>query len=221
MNNLNINPTLRKILKQNGYSFYGVGDTEWLYISSLTENSASSSKTMEGEDILQLVMKNTFLYPEYNLDINETQKTILDTYEYYNGDVYSERSRFLMTYICSPHQPFIFDENGNSVPESHYADWSDEKYYLDQYKFIMKKTMSTVDTILREDPDSIIFIVSDHGPRSNPEMEYIEKTNILNCLYYKGETVNIEGLTDVETLRLVIEKLFDSDLPELKEIQNG
>lgn len=215
------NPTLKQILKQQGYSYCGVGDTEWLKIPSYTTSSDTSSKTVSGESILQLTMKNTFLYPFFTLNLNEPQKVILDTFDYYkNEDAFVKNSQFLMTYLCAPHQPFIFDENGNTAPESHSMDWSDEKYYLDQYKFIMKKTMESVKIILDNDPNSIIFIISDHGPRWNSEIPPQERMSVLNCVYYKGEVLDVEGLSGVETLRNIIEKLFVIELPALEVIKN-
>ncbi|MBQ5333138.1 MAG: hypothetical protein J6K92_07765, partial [Oscillospiraceae bacterium] len=170
MDNLKAEQILSHTMNSYSYKLQGVGNTAWLYIDSLTEtNSSAASTTIDGEDILQITMKKTFLYPAFTRNINDTQRVILDTFSYYDEDVYSERGRFLMTYIESPHIPFVFNENGDSVSESHFADWSDEKYYLGQYKFIMKKTIQAIDNILENDPDCIIIIASDHGPRQNPE----------------------------------------------------
>ena len=70
--------------------------------------------------------------------------------------------------------------------------------------------LETVNNILEEDREAIIILQSDHGVRYPVHMEelginteyeidseipYME--NILNCVYYKGEKIDIEGKTGI------------------------
>ena len=211
MSEMRNNPKLIQILKQHNYTCQGIGDTEWINIPSKTTSSSYTNTTIDGSTLLQITMNNTFLYPLFKNNINNAQKIVLDTFNYYDKDVYNKKRCFNFTYICSPHVPFIFDENGNPLPEAHYMDWSNKQYYLGQYKFVMKKTMQAIDNILLNDKECVIFIVSDHGPRQNPEVQGDEKRSVLNCVYYKGDTLDIEGKNIIDSMKLVLEELLGVD----------
>ena len=38
-----------------------------------------------------------------------------------------------------PHAPFIYDINGGTVDKEHSMDWTDSKYFLEQYEYICKR----------------------------------------------------------------------------------
>ena len=80
-----------------------------------------------------------------------------------------------------------------------------------------------MDAIIENDPEAVIILQSDHGARypfhcemireekRNIEEKYME--NILNCVYWGAEVEaqDIEGLSGVNTLRLVLNIEFGSD----------
>jgi len=225
--NLMENSPLRNVLERNGYALKGVGNTAWLDIESLTaQDSVAEANTIDGQNFVQLLMDNTFLYPLYKQLTTKTQQLILDTFNYYSSaEAYGSQSEFKFTYVKCPHQPFVFDENGKSVSEEHYNDWSDDKYYLNQYKFVMKKIMEAVDHILSNDPKCIIILTSDHGPRFNSNIpggaasQMPPSTNVLNAVYFKGEAIpEILDQSSVNTLRIVLSKQLHEDLPILDVI---
>ena len=49
-----------------------------------------------------------------------------------------------------------------------------------------------------------------HGAADNMPTRDI-RTNIFNAVYYQGDNIEIEGLTGINTLRTVLNKLFDMD----------
>ena len=119
--------------------------------------------------------------------------------------------------MCTPHQPFLFDRNGGAVNPANYDNWEDEKYYLDQYIFVMDQMVQTVENIIENDPESIIIVQSDHGPRFNNEMPEEDKIAILNTVYFKGEEIpEIVGKSGVNTLRMVVNRQFGYHLEDLE-----
>ena len=105
--------------------------------------------------------------------------------------------KFVFAHIMSPHPPFVFGPNGESVMlekryNNHDGDWlikpgrltlaEYRNGYRDQVMFINKKMKKTVDDILsnsRRPP--IILILGDHGPRSEVVWNDPEKTNMKEC----------------------------------------
>ena len=58
---------LSRVIENNGYKLYGVGDTSWLSIESLTENQQESAQTIDGKSFSQIVIDMTFLYPFFQM----------------------------------------------------------------------------------------------------------------------------------------------------------
>ncbi len=208
------NSTLSQILEEVGYSLYGVGTTEWLSIDSLTVEQKGTAETIDGRNFVQTIMSTTFLYPFFEKNYTEEQKNILDAFNYFFEDIYNTHSEFKFVYLNCPHQPFLFDENGKDNLGINYHNWEDEKYYLGQYKYVMKKVQEIIECILENDSNSIIIVASDHGPRFNPEILSEKKTNILQAVYYKGKNIDdINGLSGVNTLRSILSKQLSIELP--------
>ena len=74
--------------------------------------------------------------------------------------------KFVYTHILLPHQPFIFDQNGNLLPPQDEYDWH---FYLGQYNYATKLAMNLLTKLLaKADPKNppIIIFGSDHGARN-------------------------------------------------------
>ena len=100
-------------------------------------------------------------------------------------------------------------------------------------EFINKHILKLVDTIQEHDPDALIFLQSDHGNRYaihmvqvgewsgyDPHEENQYMQNILNCVYYKGQSFDIEGETGINTMRKVFSQVLGADLPPIPPVQD-
>lgn len=126
-------------------------------------------------------------------------------------------------YLQCPHTYFIYRENGELLSEDDIENWEDKDIYIGQVKYLNKCIQKTVDGIIKNDPDAVIILQSDHGARyafhcetseegiEDIEEEYME--NILNCVYWGAgvEPQDIEGLSGINTLRLVLNTEFGSN----------
>jgi hypothetical protein len=74
---------------------------------------------------------------------------------------------FIHAHIRLPHEPFIYDEDGNKMSQKNQ---NDKTAYLSQLKFTEKKILQLIDVIQSRSPDSIILVMSDHGFR--PEIDW-------------------------------------------------
>lgn len=213
--------SLFHVLEESEYSLYGVGDTAWLSIESLTANKEIAAKSIDGKSFEQMVMDTTFLYPFFDKNYSEEQELIFNTFEYFYEDIYDTNSEFKFAYIQCPHVPFLFDENGKPNAESNYLNWEDKQYYLGQYKFMLKKVQDVVARIIEQDPNSIIIVASDHGVRGLEEVSIEKQKNILNAVYFKGEKIEeLRDLSSVNTLRGILSKQLNIELP-LVEVPCG
>lgn len=137
--------------------------------------------------------------------------------------------QFSLVYFCAPHPDFLFQEDGSVMPEER-QDSCSQQDYISYLRWINSQIDRMLDCILEKDPQAVIVIQSDHGfrylhwnrkPENTEDMRLNQ--NILNCVYYKGEELNIEGLSGINTLRTVLNTEFGLDFdmieyqPEEKE----
>ena len=214
------NCRLYNILAEHGYSIRGIGDTEWLGgLQSETEKGNTDSKTVGGLGVRDLILEKTIIAPFIEHDESEYAKNIRLALEYFqnSNNIVSDASQFNLLYVCSPHQPFVFKRNGDPQATINYQNWEDKQYYLDQYIFIMSQIHNSVETIIKNDPNSIIVLSSDHGARFTPGMVYNDAINNLSAVYYQGKSFDvIDGKSLVNTLRIVLNQALGCDFEEVE-----
>jgi hypothetical protein len=135
--------------------------------------------------------------------------------------------KFVYTHILLPHQPFIFDEDGEMLDPAYREDWN---YYLGQYKYATKLAQELIESILATaDPDNppVIIFQSDHGARNITRKtkekliltrfleNYSIKTyafDIINALYLPGMDPALlkKDMDPMETFPLVLNFYLDA-----------
>jgi len=189
------------------------------------EYKSSLSYSYE-ETINFLILKNTIIYPLINKTFYKRNIEITNMFNYVvNSPNLQSKQLFTFGYFTFPHFPWVVDELGRNVDPRNHENWTNSKYYCDQMKYTSKKIIEISNAIIEVDPNSIIIIQSDHGFRqpthlnmlfgekNNLQEENIYETNILNAVYFKGEEMQIESLSGLDTLIKVFNKLFYLDLP--------
>ena len=135
----------------------------------------------------------------------------------------SQKPIFRFVHILSPHDPATFKPDGSpqekNIPE--------RQGYLDDLKYINKKTIECIDQILENYKNKlqpIILIQSDHGwelkhwkPRFDDRYKQC-RGNIINLSYLPGleNKKNIQELTPVNTFRFIFNEYFNTDFKYLK-----
>ena len=145
----------------------------------------------------------------------------------------TEGKTLTVGYIQCPHSPTMVGPNGEELSYAEGWNWSRPELYLGQVEFMNKYVLSLVDTIREKDPEALIILQSDHGNRYaihmlqmgtweeyDPHEENQYMQNIINCVYYKGETFPIEGQTGINTLRMMLREVFGADFPPIEPVQD-
>lgn len=131
-----------------------------------------------------------------------------------------------VSYVQCPHYPFVFDQAGNPVNGG--QNIKDQHYYLDQLQYLNTVLETAISNILTRDPECLIVLQSDHGtrypgqmllfygePDYDPLLETPYMQNSLNCVYYQGQPLSIEGQTGINTWRILLNEIFGTELPML------
>jgi len=141
---------------------------------------------------------------------------------------------FVFVHALVPHWPFIFDPDGHPVDPPRgigmRTDYEYDEYvegYRGQLTFVNRSLRLAIDQILYHSSDeSIIIIQADHGPdaKLDPgwdiQSTYLpERMSILNAYYFPGQDYEelYEGITPVNTFRVVLNKYFGTDYDLLED----
>lgn len=145
--------------------------------------------------------------------------------------------KFVFAHVVSPHPPFIFDANGNPVQDTGCSGMdgnmftgSQEEYitgYSRQLAYISQLTIEAVDEILDNSSiPPVIIIQGDHGSGMLLDFNSIENTclrersSILNAYYFPQQKMQeqlYESISPVNSFRVVINGIFNSQLPLLED----
>lgn len=131
---------------------------------------------------------------------------------------------FAYIHLISPHPPFVFDADGNPTSPADF--WNEKRLYpadlyakgmVNQTKYLNKKLLAAIDTILSEsNTPPIIILQGDHGPWLQPKDKHMW---ILNAYYLPGHAEKLyPTISPVNTFRLVFDAYFGGKYDMLKDV---
>jgi hypothetical protein len=147
----------------------------------------------------------------------------------------SSEPKFSFYHFVSPHTPFIFDENGESLEYPKYVsvffDGADlqndyKKHYVGQLKFINKKLLSAIDTILESATrPTVILLLGDHGSRSHTYWDSVDKTDLdeayetISAVYFSDGNYQelYPDISPVNIMRLTARKYLGVNTPNIED----
>ncbi len=216
---------LVQLFKEHGYKFNkvtndAVGKGFEIDYSSADSNIKSTTETAYG-----MIINATIFYPlNFNISDNYVDNLQSQLSYMYDSIKLEDGGVFTFGHFNLPHLPFVFDEYGNINPNYLYRDIENSETYLNQLKYTSKIIEKYISLIKEKDPKAVVLIQSDHGCRlvqqrnaylgqrapTQEEIEYMK--SILNILYYQGEKVDISGLSGYDTLKLVVNKILNTNI---------
>ncbi|MCR4788455.1 MAG: hypothetical protein K5888_07710 [Lachnospiraceae bacterium] len=233
-----MNPYLYSFFRERGYDINTASYTAFL------DNTQSTlkydNKELYEDTISYFILKNSLFIHIYDLFIapnmegsgfassSNSGSYVIEAMEFYKGFVNAgdDKPHFNLGYFSCPHVPICFRSDGTPFTD---AELEKDQYscYIEYLQWTSSRILDIADTILEADPDSIIVIMSDHGSRLKklPEDDSLAdpsyyKKNILNCVYDRGENIDISGLSGINTMITVLNSEFGTDF-EMKEFKDG
>lgn len=138
-----------------------------------------------------------------------------------------EKPVFVFAHLLLPHPPYVFDSLGNPTLTESLQFVSDgieneRMLYLEQLQFANKKIKDIVEKLISE--NAIIIIQSDHGPPDSifsiNNNESTDKDKLRNINYYyfpNNDQIIYDGITPVNSFRIIFKNYFSSDLEILPD----
>jgi hypothetical protein len=132
--------------------------------------------------------------------------------------------KFVYAHFMMPHGPYYFDSLGNKNPYekiSHYTMWKDKGLFISYIKYINKKLINMVDTLVAHNPDAIIIVMGDHGFRSLRSNELIKRHRYDNLCAVRfpddGHKVVRDKWSTVNLFRYIFNCQFGQNIPYLAD----
>ena len=161
--------------------------------------------------------------------IADYHRAAFDALETIAGD---ERPTFTLAHIVMPHPPYVLDRDGRvvldiSVLRGQWGGAANERGYLEQVRYVDRRIMEVIDTILaRSSTRPIIILQGDHGSWSTryedgvPHEEVAkERMSILNAYLVPDGVRGLlyPSITPVNTFRAIDRGLFDEQVELLPD----
>ncbi len=209
------------LMEQMGYHLYETEVNGFLDFEPRFQYGRSKEYrvTEDGRTTLEVILDRTLFAPLIDaLGILPSNYDLFDEIltHYTLPESYGFENALTFSYICSPHAPFIYDINGEPVDEANSMNWSDSRYFLEQYEYICGRIVETMEGVIENDPDAVILVLSDHGVKANkalwngPETTYAQSVDTFFAAYTGGrdDLGDITGLDGADVLKSVLNTQF-------------
>jgi hypothetical protein len=186
--------------------FRGLREFEALFFRTTAGLIFLDVETLMQDGMLKLVdefpKRDRYERIEYNIDQ-------LETVPYMPGP------KFVFAHINIPHEPYIFAENGEFVPNQ----TDPIQGYRQQIAYVNSRLLSIVDIILAQsDQPPVILIQGDHG--SVEAVNDFRRMQILSAYYLPDEGLDLlyPTISPVNTFRLILDTYFGREMDLLPDI---
>ncbi len=232
-----------KILKQKGYKVInlasGWGPTDKLTSADLNYDEGKLfqifGKKININEFYIVFLQTTSLSPFIkNVLADQARAKVLYAFNKLGEVPYLKGSKFVIAHFNVPHPPYLFDQQGDPVPDQLLElageSFGDRKNYLNQLTFVNQEITKTLTKIISNSSQPpIIILQSDHGPasimghpykwiRPAPSDGVKERMSILSAFYLpKAVDQKFIPTTPVNDFRFIFNQYFDSNYEMLPE----
>ncbi len=128
---------------------------------------------------------------------------------------------FYYLHQLSPHEPFLYDKDGNKMDVIFPANFQDKTHgYLEYVQYCNKQIINVLKTIKKvSNNNAVIIFIGDHGWRSGVKGNNLEYFANQNAIYFPDQDYSslYDSVSNVNLLRIVLNKYFNLQLPLLKD----
>lgn len=227
------NPYMVQLLRENGYSVNIINHRAYLRV----ENAKELTNDQVEDNISEYLLENSIFY-KIDYFYNRINHALFEDYrDNYAGPLdncfaalkncwqETDGPTLTISYIQSPHAPFVFNSDGSLRDLTKGWYWKDDTLYPGQLQYVNTLILEAIDNIQKNDPTAVILLMSDHGarvplhmveqyggPRFDAEVQTHIMQNALCAVCVPGKTLDIEGKTGINAARMVFNSAFDMEL---------
>lgn len=206
-----------------GFPFNEIADAD-VYLEP-----PASMKSARGFDALLAQTTLLRVFQDFGyIQINQTASAefrdrTLFALEQFDALARMKGPKFVYIHIITPHPPFVFGPNGESVNPKDFisteGQYTDETYfqgYVDQVKFISNRILVSVQELLAgSSTPPLIILQGDHGPW---KQQGENRVSILNAYYLpEHQGALYPGISPVNSFRVILNEYFSTNYPLLED----
>jgi len=165
-----------RLLKARGYKFIHFGD--WWDPTRINRFADMNFNytPLGSNGFAELLLNTTILKPAIETFIGDlkarNRARVLNNFQELADVPKIDGPKFVFVHMLLPHDPYMFDQNGEPVTDEDEAARSEVENYINQLIFTNKRIKLLIDEILSESASPpIIIIQSDEGPFVAPEVQ--------------------------------------------------
>jgi hypothetical protein len=231
-------PQVVTLLKSVGYRYVNIGS--W-YTPTATSPEADVEPRYGGlSEFGSALYEMTALWPvggklgvfQDDLDFRRREyKRVLFQFSQLERVSRLAGPKLVFAHIISPHDPYVFDRQGNYVPKEAQRGRRDARNYNDQLTYLNTLIMNLVGELLSVPPDRrpVIVLQADEGPFPGAPTSWVRRPTavlerkflIFNSYYLpaggRPTPAPYPGISPVNTFRLVLERYLGADLALLPD----
>jgi len=218
-----------RFLKSKGYKFVHFGT--WWNPTSKNKYADMNFNRLLIPEFSMILYKTTMFYPigaAFGFDAQKEQwKRVLYKFDKLLEMPNIKGPTFVFAHFLLPHDPFVFDRNGNFVTRFEQKKNSTEVNYVNQLIFTNNKLKILIDELLsKSEVSPIIILQSDEGPHPHVNFEAVDKPRTLNAririfnAYYlpgNGKNALYKSITPVNSFRLIFNLYFGANFELLED----
>jgi hypothetical protein len=220
-----------RFLSENGYAVYDFPYRGFAVQKLAREHFAHTlaNESLLFDDFVKALFDMSVLYPlseSWQKDegryLSFIRRHVLYVFEELPKVARRPGPKFVLVHLYSPHAPFLFDRDGGPVPAQHSLDYSQRRYYLEQYRFVSRRIAETVEKVLAASPaPPVIVLQSDHGYRGSfrKPLHHVvpaaDKRKIFLALLLPGrDTSGLDpALSPADVFRVILNGYLGQRLP--------
>ncbi|MDQ3879606.1 MAG: hypothetical protein M3295_00770 [Chloroflexota bacterium] len=229
---------VQTFVKSRGYAYIHLGSP----FSFTATNSAAdlNVRRTEQSEFVDVLLDTTIMRAASSLLPDETADRfkrfwLFTTYQLDRLEDVTRQPgpKFVFAHVTLPHPPYVFDREGNFVPEAQQKQRGREQGFREQVEYANVRILALLDILLSrpEGERPIVIIQADEGPYpirsysdgfdwpTASEAELQEKYRILNAYYLPGVEISdlYPSISPVNSFRVVFNAYFEAGLPLLAD----
>lgn len=228
-----LNSRVANFLKARGYTIIHFSSGEGINLDNKYADIEYSYNPLRLNEFNRLLIESSWLRAILSSVVSRNAAgVILFNFEKLGEVPENEAATFVFAHFILPHTPYIFDAEGNIIPQEKYrisdrdAELREKRAYIDQLIFTNKKVEELVTVLLNSsETQPIIIIQSDHGTASSgdvnqPTVDLVnERQAILNAYYFpRGIRTGLyDSISPVNSFRLVFNLFFNASFELLED----
>lgn len=229
------NSPVQTFLEEKGYKTYWFGNRYYINRFNIEAdkyfNFFEEESTYYVDEFHMFVLNSTILNPFHELlshekyDRDSHRASVQYKKDNFLAVLDIEEPKFVLLHFLIPHDPFIFGENGEVIDYENQYNWADKEYYLGQFKYTSKVMQELITHILEKQNkrDSIIIVLSDHGPRGGIKRDITIPTvhhhKVFSAFYFpnEGDSMLYDDITPTNVFRVLFNQYFGSEFELLED----